>query len=149
MIQQHSQFDAQVRRCLEQWGREFSLDQDMEPLGHQSKNILQVMVEHDGEVPGRVTGFKPLYISPNAQMVEDCMLELWRAKCKPLVLCMRARWCGWGRVGVERYELAQALISQHCPDGGHERFSRRTFYSRLDFGHIEVAQYAIRTGHFR
>lgn len=41
-------FGVYVRGRLEEWGREFALHRDCEYLGHRSKDMLQVLVEHKG-----------------------------------------------------------------------------------------------------
>lgn len=102
-------FGKYVERRLDDWGHVFALDRDCEYLGHQSKNILQVLLEHKGEMPARATGFKPLEIPANAHQVElivtDLSRENYRSAC-----CLRAYWCGSGRKKIERFETALLLI---------------------------------------
>src|SRR3546814_19499431 len=59
-VTQVDTFGVYVRDRLDEWGREFSLSRDCEYLGYQSKNMLQVLIEHKGEMPGKTQGYKPL-----------------------------------------------------------------------------------------
>ena len=54
-----------VRRRLERWGEEFALARDCDYLGHQSKNLLYVLMQHRG-MPGKATGFKSLEVDAEA-----------------------------------------------------------------------------------
>lgn len=102
-------FARYVEGRLDDWGRVFALDRDCEYLGHQSKNMLAVLIEHGGEMPPRPTGFKPLEIPLLAHQIElivtDLAREQYRTAC-----CLRAYWCGSGRKKVERFEAALLLI---------------------------------------
>ena len=102
-------FAKYVERRLEDWGTVFALDRDCEYLGHQSKNMLAVLIEHGGEMPPRPTGFKPLEVPLLAHQIELIVTDLarqhFRAAC-----CLRAYWCGRGRKKVERFEAALLLI---------------------------------------
>ncbi len=103
-------FDTYVRRRLDHWGDEFSLERDCEYLGHQSRNLLQVLIEHRGEMPGRTIGYKPLEVNAEAQQIEDIVFEIsWHAPVVGLVL--RAYYCGSGRRKVERWETANMLLT--------------------------------------
>lgn len=103
-------FGEYVRRRLEHWGWEFSLSHDCEYLGHQSKNMLQVLIEHRGEMPGRAQGFKPMEVSAEAHQIEMLVTDI--ARDQPRLACvMRGYYCGSGRRKVERYETAILLIS--------------------------------------
>ena len=101
-------FKAYVKTRLDSWGHEFCLDRDCEYLGHQSKNILQVLIEHKGEMPGRVTGFKPMELDQDAHEIELIVTELGKAD-RVAACVMRAMYCGRGRRGIERLELAREL----------------------------------------
>lgn len=123
-------FDRYVRHRLDEWGREFCLARDMEFLGHKSKDMLQVLIEHKGEMPPRVTGFKPLHIPPRVMEIED--IVTWIAK-DALILAwvLRAYYCGSGRRGEERYALAQQLARRN--------FSRKAFFTYHTHGFQRVA----------
>lgn len=103
-------FGAYVRARLEEWGREFCLARDCEYLGHQSKNMLQVLIEHRGDMPGRAQGYKPMEVSQPAHQIELMVTDM--ARDQPDLACvMRGYYCGSGRRKVERYETAILLIS--------------------------------------
>ncbi len=98
-----------VRRRLEQWGDEFALHRDCEYLGHQSKNLIAVLMEHH-EMPARAIGYKPLEVNAEAQQVEDIVCEI--AKHAPAIgWVLRAYYCGMGRRKVERWETANMLLA--------------------------------------
>lgn len=99
-----------VRRRLEHWGEEFALAKDCEYLGHQSKNLLQVLIEHRGEMPGRSIGFKPLEVNAEAQQIEDLVTEIGR-HAPAMAWVLRAYYCGQGRRKVERWETANMLLA--------------------------------------
>ncbi|WDS36226.1 hypothetical protein [Pseudoxanthomonas sp.] len=99
-----------ARMLLERWGAEFALHRDCEYLGHASRNMLQVLIDHKGEMPGRVTGFKPLECDAEALMVEQLVTAVARSN-KPMAICLRAYYCGSGRRKVERYETALMLLA--------------------------------------
>lgn len=103
-------FGEYVRDRLEEWGREFSLSRDCEYLGHQSKNMLQVLIEHRGEMPGRAVGFKPMEVSLEALLIEQLVTEVARDQPRT-ACCLRAFYCGSGRKKVERYKTAMVLIA--------------------------------------
>jgi len=99
-----------VRRRLEHWGDVFALAKDCEYLGHQSRNILQVLIEHRGEMPARAIGFKPLEVDAEAQQIEDIVFEI--ARHAPAIgWILRAYYCGQGRRKVERWETANLLLA--------------------------------------
>jgi len=103
-------FGEYVKQRLEQWGREFALHRDCDYLGHQSKNMLQVLIDHKGEMPGKATGFKPLEVDLEAQQIEDIVADI--ARDQPRHACvLRAYYCGRGRKKVERFETALLLIA--------------------------------------
>lgn len=107
-------FGAYVRSRLDGWGDEFALCRDCEYLGHQSKNILQVLIEHKGEMPGRAQGYKPLEVNLEALEIERMVAEIARDR-PDLSCCLRAYHCGSGRRKVERYETALMLLAHACP----------------------------------
>lgn len=103
-------FGAWVRAELEHWGREFALHRDCEYLGHVSRNLLQVLIDHRGEMPPPNVGYKPLETDRRAQLVEDIVADI--ARSNPTMACvLRAYYCGIGRRKVERYETAQLLLA--------------------------------------
>jgi hypothetical protein len=103
-------FGEYVRDRLDEWGREFALHRDCDYLGHQSKNMLQVLIEHKGEMPGRSQGFKPLEVSQDALQIERIVADVARDQSR-IASCLRAAYCGSGRRKVERYETALILIA--------------------------------------
>jgi hypothetical protein len=123
-------FDAYVRMRLDAWGREFRLDRQHEQLGHRSKNMLAILIEHAGEIPPPNVGFKPLLIPPLEMQVEDIVRTV-HADTPMMAAILRAYYCGSGRVGVER--LAQA---RHLADSN---ISKRQFYTLHDLGFQRVA----------
>lgn len=103
-------FGKYVRTELDHWGREFALHRDFEYLGHQSKNMLQVLIEHRGEMPPPNVGYKPLETDSRAQRVEDLVAVIARDN-SPMACVLRAYYCGSGRRKVERYETALMLLA--------------------------------------
>lgn len=101
-------FGAYVRGELEHWGREFALHRDCEYLGHQSKNLLAVLMEHH-EMPGRAQGYKPLETDPRAQAIEDIVSDIARTDIS-LACVLRGYYCGSGRRKEERWEQARQLL---------------------------------------
>ena len=71
-------FGAYVRARLDAWGDEFALHRDCVYLGHQSQNMLQVLIEHQGEMPERPTGVKPLQVDLLALQVERIVSDIGR-----------------------------------------------------------------------
>jgi hypothetical protein len=103
-------FGEYVKRRLEEWGWEFSLAHDCDYLGHQSKNMLQILIEHKGEMPGKTQGYKPMEVSTTAHQIELMVTEI--ARDQPRLACvLRAYYCGNGRRKVERYETSLMLIA--------------------------------------
>lgn len=113
-------FGLYVAGRLEDWGREFALHRDCEYLGHQSKNMLQVLFEHKGEMPPRVTGFKPLEVPLDAMQVEDIIADMARADLT-LATVMRAYYCGKGRRFQERMETANEMLAGYRLGSLHRR----------------------------
>ncbi|XQA74617.1 hypothetical protein ACM9XA_03510 [Xanthomonas sacchari] len=103
-------FGLYVRAELEHWGREFALHRDYDYLGHVSKNMLQILIEHRGEMPPPNVGYKPLEIDLRAKRIEDIVADIARSNL-PMACVLRAYYCGMGRRKVERYETAQMLLA--------------------------------------
>ena len=122
-------FGAYVRAELEHWGREFALHRDLDYLGHHSKNVLQVLIEHKGDMPGRAQGYKPLESDSRAQMVEDIVACISRDNVA-MACSLRAYYCGQGRKKVERFETAIMLMA-NC---GHRSVSNRQYLSLVELG---------------
>jgi hypothetical protein len=103
-------FGAYVRGELDHWGREFALHRDFDYLGHQSKNMLQVLIDHRGEMPPPNVGYKPLETDSRAQRIEDLVTEVARQH-RAMACVLRAYYCGNGRKKVERLETANLLLA--------------------------------------
>ncbi|HEL4830216.1 TPA: hypothetical protein UN269_000096 [Stenotrophomonas maltophilia] len=103
-------FGAYVRAELEHWGREYALHRDRDYLGHQSKNVLHTLIEHKGDMPGRVKGYKPLESDSRAQLIEDIVSSI-AADNVAMACALRAFYCGMGRKKVERFETAIMLMA--------------------------------------
>ena len=104
-------FGVYVRRRLDHWGSVFALSRDCEYLGHASKNMLQVLIDHKGEIPPPNVGYKPLEIDQDAMQIEMIVTDIAREQIR-MACVMRAYWCGEGRRKVERYETALMLIAE-------------------------------------
>jgi len=104
-------FGIYVRRRLEHWGEVFALHKENEYLGHQSKNMLQVLIEHRGEMPERTQGFKPMEIDEQALQIELMVSDVARTDL-PMACVLRGFYCGSGRRKVERWEQANGLLSE-------------------------------------
>jgi len=122
-------FGAYVRAELEHWGREYALHRDCDYLGHQSKNVLQVLIEHKGDMPGRAQGYKPLESDCRAQMIEDIVSRISRDSLA-MACSLRAYYCGQGRKKVERFETAIMLMT-NC---GQRSVSNRQYLSLVELG---------------
>ena len=123
-----------TQRRLDHWGLEFALHRDCEYLGHQSKNMLQILIEHRGEMPARATGFKPIEIDREAQQIEDFVFEISRAY--PERACvLRAMYCGRGRYSVERFETAKELVAR-CTK--LPPLSKRQYFTLAALGEAQV-----------
>lgn len=103
-------FGVYVRAELDHWGHEFALHLDCEYLGHQSKNLLAVLIEHGGDMPGRAQGYKPLETDLRAQRIEDIVAHIWRSH-RDMAIVLRAYYCGSGRRKNERWETANLLLA--------------------------------------
>lgn len=125
-------FGAYVRGELEHWGREFALHRDCEYLGHQSKNLLAVLMEHH-EMPGRVQGYKPMETDPRAQAIEDIVSDIARTDVS-LACVLRGYYCGSGRRKEERWEQARQLLQLM----GQRPVSVRQYLAMADLGFQRV-----------
>lgn len=130
-------FGVYVRDRLDEWGREFALHRDCEYLGHVSKNILQVLIDHKGELPPPNVGFKPLEVSQTAHQIELIVTEI--AREQPRLACvLRAYHCGSGRRKIERYETALLLIATIEQGSGGPLPSVRRYMDLIDLGTATV-----------
>jgi hypothetical protein len=127
--------DEYVRGRLDAWGHEFALHRDCEILGHRSKDMLQILIEHKGQMPPRATGFKPLTIPTFVMEIEDIVRHIGlRVMTRAIVL--RAYYCGSGRRGIERVEIANELLrAAQLP-----RIHRRTYFHEHGIGFTEVRE---------
>lgn len=103
-------FGQYVLDRLDDWGREFSLGRDCEYLGHRSKNMLAVLIEHRGELPPPATGYKPMEVDLLALQIEQLVADIGRDTPR-IACCLRGHYCGSGRRKVERYKDAMVLIA--------------------------------------
>lgn len=133
MSQQIDTFGVYVRTRLDEWGREFALHRDCEYLGHRSKDMLQVLIEHRGELPARPTGFKPLEIKPSALEIEHIVSDMARFNLVRATV-MRGYYCGIGRRGGERLEIANELMRRM----GQRPVSRPKYFAEHELGVAEV-----------
>jgi hypothetical protein len=129
-------FGAYVRARLDSWGREFALHRDCEYLGHKSKDMLQLLIEHKGEMPQRVTGFKPIEIPIAEQQMEDIVADIARHDVVTASV-LRGYYCGQGRRGDERREIAKELI-RHVTGDGSVRLDRKRYFTLHHIGFAEV-----------
>lgn len=128
-------FGAYVESRLDGWGRAFALHRDCEYLGHQSQNVLQTLIDHAGEMPERPTGFRPLEVDPLAHEVELIVTDI-AGHDIARACAMRAYYCGAGRRGVERLEIARELIGRST--GDRSMLGRRAYFGLVDLGRAEV-----------
>ncbi|NIJ86973.1 hypothetical protein FHY35_004023 [Xanthomonas arboricola] len=140
---QFDSFTEATRSDLEWWGFQFALHRDMDYLGHQSKNMLQVLIEHRGEMPPPNVGFKPLEVDARAQRVEDVIGGI--ARQDVVMACvMRGYYCGLGRKNVERWETANNLVA----NAGHPPL-RLGAYLTLRLAGFELVGRRLRPNAFR
>jgi len=126
-------FGAYVRSRLEGWGDAFALHRDCEYLGHQSVNMLQVLIDHKGEMPARAVGFKPLEVPLDALQIEQIVSEIGREQLG-LACVLRAYYCGRGRRKVERWETANLLLAYT----GGKPVTQRHYMTMHDVGFAQV-----------
>jgi hypothetical protein len=129
-------FGLYVRARLEQWGAEFALHRDREYLGRRSKDMLQVLIEHQGELPPKVVGFKPLEIDPLAQRIEDIVRGIARHNVERACV-LRGYYCGMGRKAVERLKVTQSMVRRVCAQPDY-RLARTRFFAEEEIGRAEV-----------
>lgn len=98
-----------VKSRLDLWGRTFALYKDRELLGHQSVNMLQILIDHKGEMPAKATGYKPMEINLDALQVELLVTDIAREDVA-MACCLRAYYCGHGRKNAERHQQACELM---------------------------------------
>lgn len=127
-------FGVYVRSRLDAWGDEFSLARDCDYLGHQSKNMLQVLIDHRGEMPGRTTGFKPLEVNMLAMQVETIVSDIAISGRADLACVLRAYYCGEQRRMVERFDTANVLLVK----AGYPKISKRQYVEMLAYGFAAV-----------
>ena len=126
-------FGLYVRQRLEEWGTEFALSRDCEYLGHVSRNVLQVLIDHRGEMPPPRVGFKPLEVCHAAHQIEMMVTDIARAQLE--VACvLRAYYCGSGRRMIERLEIANELLH----GSGCSTVSRTRYIAIHDIGFATV-----------
>ena len=104
-------FGVYVRRRLERWGEVFALSRDCEYLGFQTRNMLQVLIDHRGEMPARATGYKPLEVDAEAMQIETIVSSMAQQGQRGLACVLRAYYCGLGRRKIERFETANLLLT--------------------------------------
>jgi hypothetical protein len=126
-------FGAYVRAELEHWGRQFALHRDCDYLGHQSKNLLAVLIEHKGDMPGRAQGYKPLESDSRAQLIEDIVSSI-AVDNVAMACALRGYHCGMGRRKVERFESANLLVA-NC---GEKPVSNRQYLNLVELGFQRV-----------
>lgn len=73
--------------------------------------MLQVLIEHRGELPPKVVGFKLLETDPMAQQIEDIVRDIARHNVERACL-VRGYYCGVGRKAVERRTVTEGLVAR-------------------------------------
>ncbi|MBA0449417.1 hypothetical protein [Stenotrophomonas maltophilia] len=126
-------FGEYVRSRLEHWGGEYALHRDCEYLGFQSRNLLAVLIEHRGDMPGRAQGYKPLETDQLAQQIEDIITAVSRDNVA-MACALRGYYCGRGRRKVERFETANLLLA-NC---GQRPVSNRHYLNLVELGFQRV-----------
>ncbi len=125
-------FGDHVRRELDHWGHEFALHRDCDYLGHHSKNILAVLIEHH-ELPPRPTGYKPLETDMRAQRVENLVMHIARTHSE-MAICLKAYFCGSGRRSIERWEICNQLLIK----AGGKKMSQKCYLDLVKRGEDRV-----------
>lgn len=128
-----------VEYRLERWGRAFRIFHDaaaeaaargtLAPAGVSYGNcILADWVKFGGPPPrGReCCGGVDLAENPIEQQTERAVMIVAKSH-EHVAYALRARWCGSGRVGVERFDLFQALCR-------HD-YSKRSYFDFIQQGH--------------
>ena len=127
-------FGEYVKSRLDRWGDEFALRKDCDYLGHQSKNMLQVLIEHKGEMPQRPTGFKPLEVDLQALTIEMIVSDIARDNVH-VACALRGYYCGSGRRKIERFETALLLMESA---GVRCKPNARGYMELIKLGEAEV-----------
>jgi hypothetical protein len=122
--------DDYVRFRLLGWGREFRLGREIESLSFHHTSLLQVLIEHRGDMPSRVTGYKPLAIPPDAMEIEDVVHDIHAADPE-LAIVLRVYYCGSGKHSTDRLATATRLLRR--------RITRRRYYEAHAAGFHRVA----------
>lgn len=125
-------FGDHVRRELDHWGHEFALHRDCDYLGHHSKNVLAVLIEHH-ELPPRPTGYKPLETDMRAQRVENLVMHVARTHPE-MAICLKAYFCGNGRRSVERWEICNELLAKN----GGKKMSQKCYLDLVKRGEDRI-----------
>jgi hypothetical protein len=122
--------DDYVRFRLLGWGREFRLGREIESLGFHRTSLLQVLIEHRGEMPSRVTGYKSLTIPPDAMEIEDVVHDI-HAVDPELAIVLRVYYCGSGKHSTDRLTTTTRLLRRSI--------TRRRYYEAHAAGFHRVA----------
>jgi len=126
-------FGLAVRAMLDGWGRTFALHRDCDYLGHSGVNMLQVLIDHKGEMPAKATGYKPMEINLQHLAVEYAVLAI--ARTDPATAwVLRAYYCTPGRRRFERYEAANAMLVK----AGLPTISRASYMDLAESGEQRI-----------
>lgn len=112
------QIDERTLARLDEWGRFCLSDRGPSSLDFPAKNMLQVVIDHRGEMPAPTVGYKPEVYPPEAWEIETIVSDLYKSD-RVLACVLRAAFCTRGRLRVERKEWAEWLAKT--------TFSRRQF----------------------
>lgn len=126
-------FGVYVRAELDHWGREFALHRACDYLGHHTRNLLQVLIDHKGDMPGRAQGFKPMETDARAQLIEDIVASI-AIDNVAMACALRAYHCGKGRRKIERFETAIMLMA-NCDE---RPVSNRQYLNLVELGFQRV-----------
>ena len=126
-------FGTYVRHRLERWGEVFALSRDCDHLGYGRQSVLQRLIDHKGELPPPVTGFKPMEVDDEAMQIEIIIGDMAREQTA-LACVMRGFYCGQGRRKVERWETANLLIAYT----GGKPISVRHYLTMHEVGFAQV-----------
>lgn len=96
--------------------------------------MLQVLIEHKGEMPGRATGFKPLEMDMQALQIEMIVSDMAVQGQRAITCVLRAYYCGQGRRKVERWETANLLLA----NAEFPMVSQRHYLTLHDVGFAHV-----------
>jgi hypothetical protein len=98
--------------------------------------MLQVLIEHKGELPPKAIGFKPLETDPMAQQIEDIVRDIARHNVERACI-LRGFYCGMGRKGIERLEVTRSMIRRVITVPGYQ-LSRPKFFAEEEIGRAEI-----------